>query len=1476
VYKNNLDTSLSNSKESLLKNIFLKISIVFFLSLLLLLATQTIIISALSISDVQPTVDNRDLTFIKLQQPQQIAISFTIHTSLELTAITANYSSLNPTPSLQQSYSEINLLENCRALPYNQSAGENPKGYFCSSQLQLLPQTPQLNIQYLVSVYTQETQETITETFNRTLHFTIDNTNPELRSISSTNCHEGICYVGNRLLNVFNFEVEDSVGSFYQRKLFFNVANQATTRVFNCTSQLCQGRSLVYCNSQETVRLELSSLGGMPSSDDAGNFFVGVSSKEFVCDEFYPEPENLNVKAVNIPYQGIFKEGDTLDMWVLVKEDSPGLQATINLTSLTGASQLQEGRCSMISRDLYNCTWTIPGVKSGNHELEFQFTDVVGRTSISMQELFIDEYITHEEGQEELPDIFADITATSSAPAGYNRVAMHIAQSNGVSYPISSTFTMQKIYSGTVETLLLNIDSFNCMYVVGSEQRTAAQGFDIKIANPLTPWDEGNSVIINLLFGSQDFGVNQIDSSFSLICNATAIVRVDEQRVYQTPDTFQINIPIQFRNSALGSESPGQRLATAIKEKEDSLNTGWRIIESLNKIYASLTSLCLLEGTSILSQNTGVLMSLGGQALEAAGLPVGNTVKDLGRTFALSSGKISEDERTGKEFVSTFNKWLTKACEYTKCNTAEKMQKNNSLNSWWLTPEFTKDFTGDNLAGLISNQESDGGLGGIWADTSSELFENIEVPNVKESMITSVVTMCVPGMLYHLNHIREAHCQNLICLKQASAYGMDIEVCDLAMSQFYCEKVVGELFEIPGVRQVRNFVDNVNSFVQNIIPNTLKIVTKNTFCKDILANCVGEECKNDISFNLCYIPQSIGKALNYVDKASSSSETFYYESEFNYCEIALERPQGDIFEQLTGIKIPPNIDTYLGKNDRILATKVRDLFNQATTAGSKDSQAQEAIKELENIGFLKNNLDNSDYLASQINLLNNVIRLDPSATISVGADGKILMTLSEFANFGSYYEQAQQSCSNTLIIGQSSNPDINNYIDSYAKEQDVNLVYYGRKTINVNNLKPSVNYSNTLVEQNNKQRVEDIKRLIDTCNQAHTSKVTQAKEYINRLEGYLSNNGLCSADPLKSQSPCVEWKTYYERFKVTSSNNQEEIDNYNECVDGCYDIDDLLILGSPSNYAGCVASCGLNPSSSSGSEAISNDIIIKSNTNNDFSLKKIENFYQEQRSIERSNAIRRNVQNTMDLATLTAAKNGVFDFLNLRYYSPDSTLGKISSAMDAFVSTDAYKTSLCSPYTMKADSLASNHGSAIDCRDGICTPVLSFAGERVKMTNGSYLYTFVYHIGGAQYEMGGGKNEIISFMPRFKSGSGSGVAFLDLIDERFFNQYVQEPRGSTQERSYDSSWLELLAKEIYSNKHVFVSDTAFNELCMVFNTPYPPASPRRKTEYCRDIFIVEDGDLAWDTGAPTIPEDYEVSEEDAFNFLGGGRLSITV
>ena len=83
---------------------------------------------------------------------------------------------------------------------------------------------------------------------------------------------------------------------------------------------------------------------------------------------------------------------------------------------------------------------------------------------------------------------------------------------------------------------------------------------------------------------------------------------------------------------------------------------------------------------------------------------------------------------------------------------------------------------------------------------------NIVPPvNVKDSLVLSVVMMCIPGVLEKAQEYRNIKCEAVVCKYEAVKNSLDPAFCEKEASFDTCKYIVGEVFAIPPMSILEHF-----------------------------------------------------------------------------------------------------------------------------------------------------------------------------------------------------------------------------------------------------------------------------------------------------------------------------------------------------------------------------------------------------------------------------------------------------------------------------------------------------------------------------------------------------------------------------------------------------------------------------------------------------------------------------------------------
>jgi hypothetical protein len=116
--------------------------------------------------------------------------------------------------------------------------------------------------------------------------------------------------------------------------------------------------------------------------------------------------------------------------------------------------------------------------------------------------------------------------------------------------------------------------------------------------------------------------------------------------------------------------------------------------------------------------------------------------------------------------------------------------------------------------------------------------------NVKDSLIMSVVTLCIPGILEKVKQWNEISCEAAVCKYNAIKGGIDPSFCEKQKEYKFCKFVWGEIFSVPPLTIIEMYKDMVKELIANPVGILYGVGT--TAARSYLTTC-GTACPSYIT-----------------------------------------------------------------------------------------------------------------------------------------------------------------------------------------------------------------------------------------------------------------------------------------------------------------------------------------------------------------------------------------------------------------------------------------------------------------------------------------------------------------------------------------------------------------------------------------------------------------------------------------------------
>jgi len=1380
-----------------------------------------------------------------------------------LSSINVDLSSANTNPVMQYVYKNLNVpLSNCEINSTSSSTSSSPstssvKTYTCyvhNVQLKLSGNELRMNVT-AYDTYNNSATAELSKTF------TIDNIVPQATIQTATCDTSGTCYVKNGMNTLI---VTLNKQNFDKKYLFISVPDSTfgIVRVQNCSGTTCTAQVSLTCANGAQVEASITNYAGIDSQDDAGNVVTPYNTY-FTCDNVAPIITDVNVAGDASSILKNITSGSTVTINAHVTEsESTELVATAWLDKLKNTTAT--GNCVQNGTTGFDCTWIVGSIATGPYDVNLMInvSDSANNTASKPYKFRVFGY----KSDNETPDNLG-ISLISVNPSTINRAVLGMATSNGIPYYVYATYDLSVVKGRDVAVLYQTVDVSKCTYkgILGTTTANAIFS-EIKINNPYSTIEDTGR--IDLKFKDNlDSIVNSIDDDFTITCNVSANVR-EGSYVYKKTQSLEISMKFQTVGTKLCSSgqdcTPGVALGDKIKDSENNFWVKNQFMGTINNWIPKLQSICKVRDYLSMGVFAGNVLSVLGNGVS---LVVGDTTgkygkvgvdvsKTLGSLDSCLSGASKSTAKLSLTAGSTTDTsdinvksqtcgFVGQVCDFLSCDVASKFKDSkgtDTTNS--VTDLFGKGFT----------------VSGVGEEAWGAIQRNANVPDVSNSIIMSAYTGCFPAMYYNLNKYRQTECNYLYCLKTASYAGTDISMCDKIKYAQYCSYVVGELFEMHGLRTVKNYMNNAADLVKNSLPLAAASALKNTFCKEYIDFNTGKATMptttttgQSLKIYGCQLPLQIARVID-INSRSRKIETFTYPQVPDMCEYAkcVGEPNcvhtPDIWDTLNKVTVPtPSItedqykknqntaQTHEDENSLrqlILMERLKAANDPVANSQSFETNYQTLVKQLQS-----KNMIGSDYnsgSATENYAKTMTIETDTGATYE-RVDNAGIITYTKYATDNTGAKIASTITPDEFTNEQSEGTDVvyvtNAYDDgTHTKtfEEDYSTSsYYTTSTVDSSGITTkqpvsATDYSTALGKENAAYSTQ-----IDKADSNHNIDMISAQ--INSYNTCLHNGGTTNCNSLlysgstpydPTHIPGIDYNllaTSPDDYKKLSPEKQHVVDTTR--LQAYTQLDDLNKKAGPDNNK-------LTDQEVKQRAVLLQDLgMCKDQTDCDTYSKNLNiadftKTEQSNKALINANAKNYNdylkanqFGNTLFTALQYARASGFFKSMFSWY--ENTILGKTIGTISSYLDADKWKQSVCNPDFALNLGGTPSEGSVISCTTGNCIPALTYATQRTELnyplnsTNSNetkyYVYTVVYFINGGDLT-GHSINYNIYF-------NGDGASLQGYKDD-----------------------VHLASNTIKEEKKVFKSSKKYTQMCVRFSEKFPIDNViLAKNEYCRDI-----------------------------------------
>lgn len=579
-----------------------------------------------------------------------------------------------------------------------------------------------------------------------------DNIGPSLTSIRTDKSRSGINYVGS--LTTFIVELEEAGSGIYAENIkldLSSITGESNKKADRCeqsgTTWACYWDNIIYrySDGEKTISI-LSS-----SSDKLGNVVTsstGSLSTTVIADRTPPAVISSEVSGVptgaNIPAlveSGYIKTTDHVKITANIREKNGFSSAYADFNSIvTTQRNVSTTGCNLQGDNLWVCKFEsdsidVPGYINTN--IPLTFTDIVGNSISYRQPIVVYNY-----SDETHPSYWTHIVSCS--PSLVDRQITNL-----IGYKVMCSISLIPLTSPQ-ETISIGFD--RC---VDNIQGSTAY---ISSADLINKGRGSTNPYLSFTLTKTDMRINQI----SVNCPLSIYTKAGND-ITKFPEIENVTVSIGLYNMPLGEFD--KSVEQKIKDVEDEIAVGWEWVGSLKKLLFYLEKICsILDLLNKLQILFGIL----------------EQIKPIGEIFRGPS-QVIEKYATGQD--THFYKF----CKYISCD--------KTLWGDWYTGQRTKwlDETapsgrsgaagGDREVGEWENFFRKYDLGTMWPETP------------KDSIVLSIATGCIPGIIYNIEKWRQVQCNYGVCLWDSAENHVPISTCNEQKSYLECKFVVGEILQ---------------------------------------------------------------------------------------------------------------------------------------------------------------------------------------------------------------------------------------------------------------------------------------------------------------------------------------------------------------------------------------------------------------------------------------------------------------------------------------------------------------------------------------------------------------------------------------------------------------------------------------------------------------------------------------------------------
>ena len=640
--------------------------------------------------------------------------------------------------------------------------------------------------------------------------FTVDTTKPNIISVGTRNPWNSISYIGSNPTEIFA-RISDTGAGLGGRQILMDLSEidgsyagkyfQANICEKPGADWECVWTPITSTKSHGT-RGNFYIIKGF---DDAGNEVQGVKQGSFFIDKRAPivkeigTREYASITAITETGINVLSSGDDLIAEVEVQDDSKvtGLADFSGIMGQFGYENV-EGECETENNKDWKCVWEIGPVASGylDEDVAFTFIDSAGNNRTVKQRVEV-----YAKSFEESPDYWTAVPL-EPMPRALDRSTTTLIN-HKMYFPISlRTSSSAELVSSALLECSGDTGYLNNIFIFNNEA--------------------GNKNF----FTGMWFKAFEPPADYLTVKCTLNLQSIYRKQLLQNYEKESVEFQIRFYDPPLGEAS-----ASIKEEIEDEIDEWidtnfWKTIEFLYKIFEWCNLLCKTYYTYRLLVQVKdwfeELFHREKQALEATvvGAPAAAAAEAQRATACYSTEAAHGKANKAAEFFDKF-------CGFINCKLGPlpEGQKKEGLEYWGSVLGG-----GGGIAAQINEFYSQPGMGPSFTNALGRFSGTEDYTraggkggylNVKDNWILSLLTICLPGIIYNLQKLRGIHCFYIDCLINSVKAGVSTNMCSETKSYQECKYFWGAIFQlIPWL----GFYNYILKLIKNAISDPMALI----------------------------------------------------------------------------------------------------------------------------------------------------------------------------------------------------------------------------------------------------------------------------------------------------------------------------------------------------------------------------------------------------------------------------------------------------------------------------------------------------------------------------------------------------------------------------------------------------------------------------------------------------------------------------